>query len=374
MSYAVDSSSRASHLLSDCPLLPVDTTYSLNFRRKVLKQLHLSLYFSGISALYGWTQSRIQRKNAAIVLMYHSVPEASAARWIDPCNRLSPVAFERQMKYLASHRYVISIDRLVQQLEQGEPIQPGTVAITFDDGYLDNLTVAAPILAKYDLPATIYLPTNYIAAGENQWIDALYATFRSRSKHDLSLPELGRWQLNHPSVIKQAYHHIALHLVKETYPRRQEWLAKIDKQLAPAASPPRLTMTWADIQQLQQQYPNITLGVHTASHLDLSTHADKIEDEMTQSIHQLTAVTGDRPQHFAFPYNRYSLEAQKRVAKYMRSAIAITPDRVVRDDTSPHELTRLEAPKSFTMLKSWVDSGFPSLSQKLLGYSWTCPY
>ena len=352
-------------------LLPVETGYALSAKSKTLKQLHLCLYRSGLSALYGWIQSKIKQESTATILMYHSVPAADSAQWIDPCNSLSPEVFEQHAKFLANHRHVISIDRLVAQLEQAKPFQRGTVAITFDDGYLDNLTVAAPILAKYNLPATIYLATDYLDTGENQWIDILYTTFRSRSQHQLSLPELGEWQLAAPAAITAAYHKIALHLIQHTYDQRQNILASIAEQLKPTAQSPRLIMRWADVQQLQQQYPNITFGVHTASHLDLSTHPEKTDDEMIQSIRQLEAVTGDRPHHLAFPYNRYSTQAQTRVAAYLRSAVATAPDPVVRSHTSPYALPRLEAPESVTMLKSWTNGGFPDLSQKLLGCSWT---
>ena len=351
-------------------LLPVKTAYALSTKNKVLKQLHLCLYLSGLSAIYGWSRAKAKQENTAVILMYHSIPEASSACWIDPCNSLSPEVFEQHAKFLSNHRHVVSMDRLVQQLAQGEPLEKGTVAITFDDGYLNNLTVAAPILAKYDLPATIYLATNYIDTGENQWIDSLYSTFRSRSRHQLSLPELGSWQLADPAVTTAAYQAIASHLIEHTYTQRQTQLANIAAQLQPTAQPPRLTMTWADVQQMRQLYPNITLGVHTASHVDLSTHPEKTDEEMTRSIHQLETATGDRPHHLAFPYNRYSTEAQTQVAKYLRSAVAVAPDPVVRSHTSPYALPRLEAPKSITMLKSWTNGGFPDLSQKLLGRSW----
>ncbi len=354
-------------------LLPVDTSYRISAKSKVLKQLHLCSYLSGISSLYGWVRARIKRESIAVILMYHSVPEASAACWIDPGNSVSPEVFEQHVQFLANHRHVVSMDQLVEQLEQGEPLRPGTVAITFDDGYLDNLTVAAPILAKYNLPATIYLATDYTTSGENQWIDILYSAFRSRTKHHLALPKIGTWQLTDRAQIRAAYRQIAVYLISQTYRERQRLITNISRQLAPHTRPPRLTMNWADVQQLQQQYPNITLGVHTASHLDLSTHPEETDDEMARSIHQMEAATGDRPKHLAFPYNRYCPQAQARVATHLRSAVAVAADPVVRSSTSRYALPRLEAPKSITMLKSWTNGGFPDLSKRFFGCIWMRP-
>lgn len=353
-------------------LLPLDTHHALTLKNRVLKQLHLFFYISGLSFLYAQLRAK-SKQDAATILMYHSVPEPSASQWIDPCNSMSPKTFEQQMRFLAERRHVISIEDLIHKIELGEPIRQGTVAITFDDGYRDNLTVAAPILARYDLPATIYLATDYITASRNQWIDTLYAAFRARAKHQLSLPRLGDWALTNSANVRTAYQAIADHLTQTTI-ERQSLLETIDAQLAPTAYPPRLTLNWEDARQLQQQYPNITLGVHTANHIDLRAHPDKTDAEMKLSIQQFEAAMGDRPNHLAFPYNRYSPQAQRRVANYLKSAVVAAPDPVVRGNTSLYALPRIEAAKSITMIKSWTDGGFPHLSQKLLGRSWTLPY
>ena len=355
-------------------LHPLDTRPLLSFKNKSLKQLHLSLYVSGFSGLYAWLRTQLKRESVATILMYHSVPKTAVARWIDPCNCMNPEAFEAHVRFLARRCHVVSIDRLVQQIEQGEPIQQGTVVITFDDGYLDNLTVAAPILAKYNLPATIYLATEYIGAGRNQWVDTLYSAFVARSIDRLSLPGLGTWRLSNEAETRTAYQAIAYHLIESTFPERQRLLAEIDNQLAPTAYPPRLTMNWEDARQIRRQYPNITLGVHTASHLDLSVHPEETEREMTLSIQQFEQAMGYRPEHLAFPYNRHSRQAQKQVAAHLRSAVTVALDPVVRSGTSPYALPRIEASESITMPKSWLDDGFPHLSQRLLKRSWTCPY
>lgn len=173
---------------SPAALLPLDTSARLSLKRKLQKQLHLLAYRTGISSLYSQVNARLTGESVASILMYHSIPAPHEVPWMDPRNCLSAEGFEAQMQFLANHRQVVSIDALVQQLNAGEAICPGTVAITFDDGYLNNLRVAAPILAKYNLPATLYLATAYVDSGANQWIDTLYGAFVARSRHRLFLP------------------------------------------------------------------------------------------------------------------------------------------------------------------------------------------
>ncbi|MEL6902834.1 MAG: polysaccharide deacetylase family protein, partial [Cyanobacteria bacterium J06606_4] len=142
-------------------LLPLKATPPPGLKQRakqtVSQMLYGLTYGSGLSPLYARLRAQLKGESVATVLMYHSVPEPQEIPWMDPDNCLSSARFEQHMQFLSEHRRVVSLDRLVQALEQGEPIRRGTVAITFDDGYLNNLTVAAPILARYGLPATFYL-------------------------------------------------------------------------------------------------------------------------------------------------------------------------------------------------------------------------
>ena len=372
-------------------LLPLDTSPSLSSRERVRRFLHLSTYRSGLSSLY----ARLQDEPVATILMYHSVPTLDEDRWIDPYNSLSARAFEQQMQFLAQHRQVISMEALVQKLERREPFERGTVAITFDDGYRNNLTVAAPILAKYNLPATIYLATSYIDSGQNQWIDTLYAAFRARSADALSLANWALasrgmddraaarqggafrdWDLSDSAQQTEAYTELVMYLIEADLVQREALLLEIDYQLQPVAYPPRLTMNWTEAKALKDGYDNITLGVHTCNHLDLSKHSEKTAEEMSASIAQMMRTLEITPKHFAFPYNRYCQHAQSQVeAAQLSSAVMATDDDpVVRSHTSPYALPRLEAPKSMAMLKSWTNGGFPDTSRRIFNQPWICPY
>ncbi|MEL7332682.1 MAG: polysaccharide deacetylase family protein [Cyanobacteria bacterium J06560_2] len=352
-------------------LLPLDISVTFSPKRRLLRRLHMLSYRLGLSSVYGRVASQLTGQSVASILMYHSIPSPHEVPWLDPRNCLSAACFDRHMKFLATRRHVVSVDELVAQLATGKPIWRGTVAITFDDGYLNNLRVAAPILAKYDLPATLYLATAYVSAAKNQWIDTLYGAFRARSQNLLHLNG-EHWDLSVGA--EAAYASVASHLIRCTPEQRAQVLQSVDEQLAPRAYPPRLTMNWDEVRELQRDYPQVSLGVHTANHLDLDTHSDRADEEMQLSITQVLTETGKRPQHLAFPYNRYNDSAQKQVAQHLRSAVAIAPDPVVRTHTSPYALPRLAAPQSLTLLKSWTNGGFPDIGQRLFGQVWTRPF
>ncbi len=93
------------------------------------------------------------------ILMYHHVGDCSTLP--GPC--VNPKTFERQMEFLKVHRYrVFSLEELLSRLRAGEPLPPKTVAITFDDGYIDNIDHAFPVLKKMGFPATIFMITRNI--------------------------------------------------------------------------------------------------------------------------------------------------------------------------------------------------------------------
>lgn len=106
-------------------------------------------------AVIGWRVADYRRVRTAPILMYHHIgPVESSAWWVPPD------VFERQMKSLRDRGYTsILPSDLAAHQRWGSPLPPRPVIITFDDGFLDSLTTAEPILAKYGLRGIVYLIT-----------------------------------------------------------------------------------------------------------------------------------------------------------------------------------------------------------------------
>lgn len=93
------------------------------------------------------------------VLIYHRVGGGSDSEVDLPVD-----VFRAQLAYLAEHHRVISLDTAVAELAGDTPIDPGVV-ITFDDGTADFVEYAVPTLLEFDLPATLYVATQFIDDG-----------------------------------------------------------------------------------------------------------------------------------------------------------------------------------------------------------------
>jgi peptidoglycan/xylan/chitin deacetylase (PgdA/CDA1 family) len=99
--------------------------------------------------------------------MYHRVaPTGSAAM---TRYRVSPEAFEEQLSYLRNAGYYsVSLEDWRVAVEAKKPLPGRVVLITFDDGYVDFLTHAWPLLRRYGFSATVFLVTDGIGQS-NAW-------------------------------------------------------------------------------------------------------------------------------------------------------------------------------------------------------------
>ena len=300
-------------------------------------------------------------RGCATLLMYHSVPPPSSERFIDPAWRLSPAVFERQLRFMARRCRVVSLTALVNGLSAGRKVEPGTVVITFDDGYLDTLQIAAPILARYGLPATLYLPTAYITDAESQWIDRLYTAFAFRTRDRLTLSD-GRTSLASPRERLAAYNVLRDRLRAAAYGERQQVLDDVWRELQPTASMPRLTLTWNDVRQLVRQYPLFEIGGHSIHHADLSGCTSSVlRSEVRGCLKDIRDEIGSAPRHFSFPYGRTTAGARQEVIDAgFESAVCAGGTLSIDGHSDRFAMGRVDPNVAMAEFRFWSSGAFAS--------------
>jgi peptidoglycan/xylan/chitin deacetylase (PgdA/CDA1 family) len=125
----------------------------------ILMNIRRQLLFSAyrIASTIGVFSVRNASSPYASILMYHRVKDD------DPDCLSTPIdAFEETLATLKQRYRTIPLSSLVERLSHKQKIDSGTVVITFDDGYRDNFLTAAPLLRKYQLPATFFVTSEYI--------------------------------------------------------------------------------------------------------------------------------------------------------------------------------------------------------------------
>src|SRR5712692_6463733 len=102
-----------------------------------------------------------------LILTYHRIAD-------EPVDffrlAVSPARFEEQLDVLRRTRHPLPLAQFVRDLVSGK-LPPNAVALTLDDGYLDNLEAGKPRLAAADVPATVFLATGFVNRPERLWWD-----------------------------------------------------------------------------------------------------------------------------------------------------------------------------------------------------------
>ena len=105
-----------------------------------------------------------------VMLMYHRVAKVAADPWDIT---VSPEAFEQQLQLLAHHRVRLLTAAEMAAALANKRLPKRSLAITFDDGYLDNLVCARPLLERYDMRATVFVCASEVGQPNGFWWDRL---------------------------------------------------------------------------------------------------------------------------------------------------------------------------------------------------------
>jgi len=286
-------------------------------------------------------------------LVYHSVPAESKSDFVYPPCKISPELFEIHIKHVASHYNVLSIDEYLDFIANKIALPRRSMIISLDDGYLDNLETAIPILAKYSIPAVIYLATKYIDSAEAQWVDRIYCMFKFRNIQSVSVDFLPKKVWNMADQVEQRTLFSLLNklFITKTYNERALMLESLSHSFKYTSDIPRLTLNWDEVRQISEKHPNITLGIHTDQHLDMSMHKDELKQELVVSSHKLNCATSKKPEHFSFPYDRVFNGVHTLLSEFgIRSAVC-EPTFEVNPEYEQYYIPRIDAVKF--PLKQW---------------------
>jgi len=249
-----------------------------------------------------------------LVLTYHNVlaEEPDALDW--PSLRISRREFEREMAHLAAHFHPLSLSEALRQLERGDS-DPLGVVVTFDDGFYGVLAHALPVLARWRIPAAVFVVTGSCGSPRECGVphfNALEAALRLTRREQV---DLGFWGDPPQPLASPADRDRVLKTVKERLKLapegdRRRWheqaLAALgvsgDEIQAWAGTQEKLRLlTWEEIGQLATA--GVEIGSHTRSHRTLSRLAPgELEDEIAGACGDLRQRLGLAQIPLAYPY------------------------------------------------------------------------
>ena len=260
--------------------------------------LRSALYRCGaLGALHRW-----RNRHALTVLMFHRVLPAN-----DPAFALAEReftftldGFQRTLDFVQRHYRAVSLDELQAARLGQRPLPHNPLLITFDDGWRDTLTHAAPELARRGLPAVLFLSSEVVALESPRWWqDALVAALAEPGAPARLCAAAG-WAPMPKGSVSQA---LAAHLGAMAEADRQAWLA----QHAPGVLGQigsRQMVTLSELKATDARRLAIGGHGHTHSPLSLSLHP---EAEL-QASQRLLDELGQGVRSMSFPHGVWSSE------------------------------------------------------------------
>lgn len=151
---------------------------------------------------------------ALVVLQYHHVSETTPKS-----TSVTPARFAEHMHWLKDNQYrVVSMQQLLEWLEQGEPLPDRAAVITFDDGYTSIYDTAWPILKKNKWPFTVFINTQHHDEKNQQFMS--WEQLQTLVKHGVVI---GNHSVSHDHLIRK--------LKNETEKR---WRARVTNEITTA--------------------------------------------------------------------------------------------------------------------------------------------
>jgi peptidoglycan/xylan/chitin deacetylase (PgdA/CDA1 family) len=312
----------------------------------------------------GAALTRRLHTHRAIVLRYHSVrpDDGPEPLYVSPSISLPVSLFERQIEYLARNYHPVPLSALVDAIRTGQPLLPLSVAITFDDGYLDNYQCALPILAKYRVPATIFLVSSTLTERRSLWTSRLrYALSTTHSSHlRISDPTQPETTVSVPieTVVDR---NLAARTLTNLFNRlaaadRETRLEDVFERLGVTRFPPVEEWFLSAGQIRKSLASGIEFGAHTVSHPNLpGVPAEEAKREIFQSKTDLETQAGSAVRHFSYPnsgslYPHFDASITEQVAASGYDSAVTSVDGWIDKGTDVFRFSRIGINRSWSPL------------------------
>jgi peptidoglycan/xylan/chitin deacetylase (PgdA/CDA1 family) len=286
---------------------------------------------------------RRRRSQAGLlILMFHKINDNPDTLPLT----LKTNLFEKLILEIKKHHDIIPIETV--RLDQKDILQSNglKVALTFDDGYLDNYTNAFPILNKHKIPATIYLSTDHIDGKRVFWYEQISHAILMSNQSALMLDDIGYGNHRLESVFDRtnALHHLNTTL-KDLKEDQRSNIASLILKRSGAENTFKSSemLDWDIIRKMHKC--GINFGSHTITHPILSKETrTRIQYEVGESKLIIERELGEPVISFAYPNGtpadfNDTVIAMVKNAGYINACTTVNGINTV--DTPIHTLCRV---------------------------------
>lgn len=289
-----------------------------------------------------WLRSRWGQQ--VLILGYHRVADVAD----DPYSVVvRPSHFTGQMAALRREAEPISLTQLHDGLQTGQ-LPQRAVVVTFDDGYVDMLHQAKPVLAQYDIPATVFVVAGHL--GQELWWDELARLILTPAFLPDELPHRSR--TNSPGDLETRPHHLLHTLYQELLAQpdmRPTALAELRAWSPAVALNPDDTasarvMSATELAALSSD-DLIEVGSHTMTHTPLASLPARAQAvEISQSKAVLEEATGQSVRSFSYPHGQVTAVAPRLVQEAGYTLACASQNGMAHPGSDPFCLPRFWPP------------------------------
>lgn len=250
------------------------------------------------------------------VLCYHRISENN--KTLSKNNPLSGLevhqsVFEEQIKFLKNNFLMLSLNQLKSHISNNS--KDFAISITFDDGYLDNINLALPILEKYKVPAAIFVITRFLEQNDFMW---WYFLWENLNKQNFIYKNSKKIYIKNHTDRVNLFGEISKEVINLNYNSQKTYLSNIFSE--------QLEFNYKDLifdfNQLKELSKNdlIEIGSHTLTHAKLtSLSEEQIVNELTQSKIILEEKINKSVDFLAYPYGSIN-EVNSRIIQLAKQA------------------------------------------------------
>jgi peptidoglycan/xylan/chitin deacetylase (PgdA/CDA1 family) len=272
-------------------------------------------YFPALTGVRARKRRGVPRPGPrGLVLLYHRIDGELDVHGLG----VPPALFDQHLQWLQTECHIVALDELL--VAPIDDLPDRAVALTFDDGYEDNLLVAVPMLERRAAPATFFLTTAHLHTAGEYWWDTLERVLMEQSSippvldlNSVGIPlRLSTASAEDRRAAHSRLHQVLVHSALDLRNRAIDVIRQWD-----SGAPRRRPLLADQVRQLAS-FPRMSIGAHTVNHLALPDIPETRLLELNDCQEELRRLTNQPIELCAYPYGSVDRDTAALVRRHWR--------------------------------------------------------
>lgn len=275
-----------------------------------------------------------------VIFLFHGVIHANTHPVRNYNKKHLPLdEFTAILESLCRSGAAVSMPQIVSASLGADPLPPRAFAVTFDDGFENVYSVAAPVLRRLGLPATFYFTTKFVDENAPSWVDMIDYAVEITSSFRLSLPFVAGPRVYDTPRKKRELLESIRGFVKsnpaiDPYEFAEEVWRQLDVKVMKPDPELDQKLSWEKVRALADD-DLFTIGGHSHTHriLEYLSQAE-LGEEIATSLNKLRSNINKPIKHYSYPEGLANCYSDRVIAALKSHGIVCSP-------TAEHGVNRL---------------------------------